>query len=150
MNPTPPRTVIAAVVAVVLLGGCSSTAKKTTAAATAAKATTTVKASPSVRKGIGASNASGDVTLGKFTPAKASKDTFAHILVKVTNHSSKASVYFVTVAAESADGKTQYDTTVVTVNSLKPGQSATADGAFLKKVPKGAKLSLAEVQRTAA
>jgi hypothetical protein len=47
--------------------------------------------------------------------------------VKITNNSSKASNYIVEIVFESADGSTQIDTSMVAVNSLAPGQSATED-----------------------
>jgi len=47
--------------------------------------------------------------------------------VKVTNNSSKASSYVITVAFESADGTTQIDTGNVAIQNLAPGQSTVQD-----------------------
>ena len=69
--------------------------------------------------------------------------------VKITNSSSKRSDYFVTVAAESPDGATRIDETMVSVMGLDPGQNATEKGIFSKDVPADAVLKVLEVQRTA-
>lgn len=49
--------------------------------------------------------------------------------VVVTNHSSKASNYIVTIAFDSADGKTQLGTGEAAVNDLQPGQSSAPQSA---------------------
>lgn len=54
----------------------------------------------------------------------------AHL--NVTNHSSKASNYIITVAFDSPDGKTQLDTGNANVQNLAPGQSSQQDAPSLK------------------
>lgn len=53
--------------------------------------------------------------------------------LSVTNNSSKPSNYLVSVAFESADGKTQLDTAGATVQNLAPGQTAATDATSLKR-----------------
>ncbi len=76
----------------------------------------------------------------------------SQVPVTITNHSSKRSDYFVTVALESADGKTQIDTSTVIVQNLEPGQGTVQTGDFLATMttapPAGAKVVLQSVQRT--
>jgi hypothetical protein len=112
-------------------------------------ATPSTTPSAGVSHGIGSQDASGDVKLGKYT---ADSVGFGHVQVTVTNHSSKRSDYLITVALESGNGRTQYDTALVTVQNLEPAQSSNQDGAFVSltsKPPATAKLTLKEVERTA-
>jgi hypothetical protein len=53
--------------------------------------------------------------------------------IKITNNSSKASTYSVDIAFESADGSVQHDTSMVFVDNLEPGQSATEEASSLKE-----------------
>lgn len=72
------------------------------------------------------------------------KDSLGDISAKVliTNHSSKASNYLVTLAFDSPDGKTQLGTGLAAVNDLQPGQKSpqnvasfvTATGKFVCRV----------------
>ena len=58
-----------------------------------------------VSRGVGAQDASGDVTLGSWN-----YDALVGVVkapVTVTNHSTKRSDYDITLALETADGKTQ-------------------------------------------
>ena len=111
--------------------------------------TPTTNQSSGVSQGIGSQNASGDVKLGSYTTDAAQ---FGHVAVTITNHSSKRSDYLITVAVESADGHTQYDTADVYVQNLEPGQTTSQDGIFANaptKPPATAKLVLKSVERTA-
>ncbi|MEO5724694.1 MAG: hypothetical protein ABIQ39_06945 [Ilumatobacteraceae bacterium] len=74
--------------------------------------------------------------------------SFVYAQVVITNNSSKASTYFVTVVAESPDGLTRYGDTIVSVTALAPGQRTTEKGIFLKDIPADAVLKVAQVQRT--
>jgi hypothetical protein len=98
-------------------------------------------------KGLGSSDASADVTSVRLLPPDAIG--VSYVEVAITNHSSKASDYFVTVTADSADGATRYDETIVSVMGLNPNQTSTEKGIFSKDVPADAKLTVTEVQRTA-
>jgi hypothetical protein len=69
--------------------------------------------------------------------------------VNVTNNSSKASSYFITIVAESADGATKYDDTIVMITDLAPGQTMTEESIFTNEIPEGAICRVTEVQRTA-
>lgn len=129
-----------------LLAGCSSTGKSSGGGSTTAKP----RASTSVSHNIGSKDASADVTVGAVTVD--STLGLPSAPVTVVNHSSKRSHYLITIALESADGKTQIDSTIVAVNDLDPGQSAkeTAQFATTEKLPTGAKAVLKSVDRIAA
>lgn len=105
-----------------------------------------------VSQGVAAQDASHDVQVGAL---RVRKDfgvvTDALVRVTVTNRSSKRSDYIITVALESANGKTQIDTADVFVQNLEPGQTKSDTGDFLsvQRVPKHYKLVLQEVERTA-
>lgn len=71
----------------------------------------------------------------------------------ITNHSSKPSNYLVTIAFESADGKTQYGTGTITVQDLNPGQSSspqTADSLNTSAAPSGFTCAISQLDRFAA
>lgn len=68
----------------------------------------------------------------------------------VTNHTSKQSNYLITVAFESPDGETQYDTAPAAVQNLQPGQSAQTDATSAKDATAGFTCKVAEVTRLAA
>jgi len=74
---------------------------------------------------------------------------YSYAKVTITNNSSKPSDYFITVVAESADGATRYDDTIVTAMALNSGQTTTVKGPFLNELPAGAVCKVSEVQRTA-
>lgn len=125
----------------------SAQAKAPSSKAAAPKTTvTTPSTSASIGTGLGTKDASGDVVFGKPT----SDGAFATAPVKITNHSSKRSDYFIDVSIESADGKTQYDTSTVISQSVEPGQTANEKATFFKtqQVPAGAKLSIKSIQRS--
>lgn len=69
--------------------------------------------------------------------------------IKITNHSSKPSNYIVEVAFESADGSTQIDTSMVAVNNLQPGQSATEDAVTFGEAPSDFVCKITDVTRYA-
>ena len=97
--------------------------------------------------GLGSKDAAGDInSLDCGAPDSLG---FINPTVNVTNNSSKPSTYFITVAAESADGATKYDDTVIMITNLAPGQTMTEEGMFLNDIPEGAVCKITEVQRTA-
>ena len=100
-----------------------------------------------ISTGLGSKDATDDVnSLDCGTPDSLG---FINPSVNVTNNSSKSSTYFITVTAESADGATKYDDTVIMITSLAPGQTMTEEGMFLNDIPTGAVCKITEVQRTA-
>ena len=101
-----------------------------------------------VSKGLGTKDASGDVS--ELALAEPDAIGIRYVTAKVTNNSSKRSNYIVEVSIESADGKTQIDTTTVVVNNLEPGQSTDAKTpATTKDVPADATVTLKSVTRLA-
>ena len=72
-----------------------------------------------------------------------------NVTAKVTNNSSKRSNYIISVAVESADGKTQITTTAMAVNDLEPGQTTTAKGLVTEEIPADAKVVVKDVTRYA-
>lgn len=99
-----------------------------------------------ISKGLGSQDASGDISIGKI------KTDFGFTTVQIIakNNSEKRSNYMVSVSAESADGKTQYDSSPAFINNVEPGQTATGDALFTKEFPSGAKVVVKEVSRTSA
>jgi hypothetical protein len=136
---------------------CSSSGKagNTTTTATAKATTSSAKASPkasnSVSHELGSQDASKDVTLGAITIEPTL--SIPQVPVTVTNHSSKRSNYIIEVSLESADGKTQLDTTTVAVENLEPRQASKQTAQFVgminKPLPAGAKTVLKSVDRLA-
>lgn len=123
----------------------SGSKTKTTATTTAGSSSAT----NTVSKGAGARDATADVS--DLRLAEPDAIGFREVMAKITNNSSKRSNYFINVAIESADGKTQIDTATLFVNSLEPGQSTEAKGISTSKdVPADAKLTLKSVTRLAA
>ncbi len=102
---------------------------------------------PSVSKGLGTKDASADV--GPVT-MDAAAGGLRKVRVTITNNSSGRSNYVVQVAAESADGGTQYDATGFVVTNLEPGQSSPQESFFTKDIPADAKLVVKSVQRNSA
>jgi pyruvate/2-oxoglutarate dehydrogenase complex dihydrolipoamide acyltransferase (E2) component len=75
----------------------------------------------------------------------------SYIHIPVTNDSSKASTYMIDIAVESADGATQYKTTVAFLNDVQPGQSASAESMVAwgsEGMPGDATVRITEVDRT--
>lgn len=69
--------------------------------------------------------------------------------VKITNNSSKPSNYIINIAFESSDGATQIDTSMVAVNNLQPGQSATEKAVSFSDAPRDFVCKVAGVTRYA-
>jgi hypothetical protein len=88
-----------------------------------------------------------DVAITSCAPDQAG---FAAAKVTVTNHSSKASNYAITITFESADGKTQIGTGLVAVNGLAPGQQSNEDTSSLKEATPGYTCKVSEILRYAA
>jgi len=59
--------------------------------------------------------------------------------VTVTNNSKNASSYIGTVIFESADGKTQFGTGAILIDSLEPGQTKVDEAMMLEELPGNAK-----------
>ena len=97
--------------------------------------------------GLGSKDATADINSLECGTPDAIGMTYPS--VSVTNNSSKASDYFITIVAESADGATKYDDTIVMITGLAPGQTMTEEGMFTNELPEGAVCKITEVQRTA-
>jgi hypothetical protein len=113
----------------------------------AASTTAGAQATPGQAGGGSKANpAADDVKLGEL-----SFDGFgyASAAVTVTNHSSKASNYQVSVELVDTAGNRVADSFVY-VSDLAPGQSSDEKAAFLKKVPESSTLKLVKVERYAA
>ncbi len=115
------------------------------------KSTSTTNDNPAVAgvdKGIGSNDASADVS--GATLAAPDAIGFRHIEVTVTNNSSKRSNYLIDLSIESANGATQYDTTIASVNNLEPGQTTVADAlSVTKDIPVDAIVKVKTVTRLA-
>jgi hypothetical protein len=127
--------------------GTKADAKAPTATEAPAKKETTTTEAPKVSKGLGSKDATADVGKPVLDPPDIIGSVYVH--VPVTNHSSKRSDYFIDITAESADGKTQIDTTTAFVQNVEPGQSADAKTLFLNDIPAGTQVRITGVQRTA-
>lgn len=136
--------------AAAMLAGCGSSAgsdgaSDTTKPAADAKVEETETTEGDITQGLGSKDASADAG----EPTCANDSGMGTGKVPVTNNSSKRSDYSITVAAESADGKTQIETTYASAEAVEPGQSAEAELYFSKELPAGAVCKVKEVQRTA-
>jgi hypothetical protein len=134
-------TIGTAVAALGIIAGCTS----------ADASSPDTSPAPKVSKGVGARDATKDVVLGTYTHPHTYFE-LPEVPVTVTNHSSKRSTYFITVALESPDGKTKYDDTIVVVNGLEPGQTTEETASFLSWHDTGVypvKPVAKEIQRTA-
>jgi hypothetical protein len=103
-----------------------------------------------VSTALGTKDATGDVALAKTVTFDDAG--IAHVIMTVTNHSSKPSNYLIDVAVNSADGKTQLDTATALVSNLDPGQRSVQDLVFsslTKAQAKTALVTLKSVFRTA-
>ena len=95
--------------------------------------------------GLGSSSANKDVKI-----TKCATDDIGDVdaVVKITNHSSKASDYTVTVEYDNKAGD-QIDTGDVFVQNLRPGQTTAKHAASMESAPKrGFTCKISEVQRT--
>jgi len=103
--------------------------------------------SDTIGTGLGSSDATGDIdSIDCGTPDAIG---VSYPTVKVTNRSSKASTYFITIVAESSDGSVLHDTTIISIMSLQPNQTTTEKGIFTKEIPSGSICKISEIQRTA-
>lgn len=74
-----------------------------------------------------------------FGTAKTDALGLTEVPVTILNTSDETVSPMLSIAAESADGKTKYASTAVIVSDLAPGQTAKETASFLEKVPAGAK-----------
>lgn len=105
--------------------------------------------SAKVSTGLGSSDATADVSAPTIVRDGPVDFQIVYGQVTITNKSSKRSDYFVTVVAESPDGATRHDETIVSVTGLEPDQTSTEKGIFGKDIPADAVLKVQKVQRTA-
>jgi hypothetical protein len=104
------------------------------------------EANGGISTGAGPQDASADVGTPAVDPPEFG---LSHVRIPVTNNSSKRSDYWIEMSVTSADGATQYDTTIATLSNVEPGQSATAETVITKDFPADALVKITEVQRTA-
>ena len=128
--------IVALVIGVAAVGGGASSSKSSKSP------------SSGVSSAIGSNDATADVT--SIQVGAPDLIGFRSVTLGVTNHSSERSNYWIELSIESPDGKTQYDTTVATVNNLEPGQTSAPTAGITEKVPDDAVAKLKTVQRTAA
>ena len=131
---------------VVLMGGCAALIG---GAASQINNDAAEVAEGGVSNGIGSKDATADVGTPTMTPADSLG--FSTVQIPVTNNSSGRSNYWIDVVIESADGATQFESTMAIVNDLDPGQSATAETMPInaESIPADAVVRLTTVQRTA-
>ena len=134
------------VVAAATSSGGSDSSNSATETATADE--TNQGSSNTIATGLGSKDASDDVL--DISCKGPDALGFSTATVKVMNHSSKASDYFITITAASADESTKYDDTIITILNLAPNQTMSEEGLFTNELPSGAVCSVTEVQRTAA
>lgn len=93
---------------------------------------------------VGFRDLKADVKVGEMT-----RDEYGYVSVPVTvtNTSSTRMTYDVSLAAETADGKTQLATTSAFAENLGPGQTATVDADFFDEVPRDAVFTVTAVDR---
>lgn len=137
---------LGAVVAIIGISvAASGGSDKTNTATTTGNAGVTTT---TVAKGLGSKDASADVHLGALGAPDVLKMRTATLTI--TNNSSKRSDYYIELSAESADGKTQYDTAAATATNVEPGQTTNGDVLpFTKTMPADAVVVVKSVQRTA-
>lgn len=102
---------------------------------------TTAKPSPAVTGAAADITISGCVTSDFGSPE-------AHLTIK--NNSSKTSNYIITIAFDSPDGGTQYDTGLAAVDNLTPGQTSQTDATAFKQVSTKFVCKIASATRYAA
>src|SRR5664280_938723 len=138
-------------------GGKSATTGSPAAVATSDPAAPTPRAAaapvappaPNAAATTGGKNPADDVVV---TSCATDDAGYAGAKIRITNNSSKASNYLVTVTFESPDGATQVGTGIASVNSLQPGQATDEDvNAFKQPTsPYICKVNAADVTRYAA
>lgn len=103
---------------------------------------------PGVTASSGAHPAANDVSITQCGLDSTTETPQA--TVHITNHSSSESNYAVTVAFNSSDGKTQYDTGLAAADNLGTGQSTDQTAVSLKSgVPGGFTCKVVNVTRYA-
>ena len=142
-----PVALIALIVLIMAVSGGDDNKNNSTASTTASSGST----ASGVSKGIGANDAAADVTVVKLGDVDVLG--FRKAELKITNNSSKRSNYIIELSLESADGKTQLDTSTVTATNVDPGQSTGGNVLPFTKVknaPADAVIKIKTVSRTAA
>lgn len=133
------------IAAIIILSVASQSGSDTTSSNTNSPSNTNLT-SDTIGTGLGSSDATGDIdSIDCGTPDAIG---ISYPTVKVTNRSSKASDYFITVVAESSDGSVRYDSTIISIMSLQPNQTTTEKGFFTKEIPSGSICKISEIQRT--
>lgn len=139
--------IVGAIVLIVIISAIASSSgskKSTTSSAPSTKSST-----GSSKQQTGPLDHSADVQITSCTTDPTISAPTAKLTV--TNSSSKPSDYYITVAFESKDGATQYDTGNAFVQNLGPGQSSTQDAPSLKQdIPAGFTCKLVSADRTSA
>lgn len=133
----------------VVIGGCGALVVGGVAAVDEA-ADQAAESNGGISNGVGSADATADVG----TPVLEAPDAIgvSYIRIPVTNNSSGRSDYFIEMVVESADGATQYETTLASLSAVEPGQSATAEGMVAwgsDPMPADATARVTTVQRTA-
>lgn len=137
---------IGVVIIAAAAGGSGKTNETSQGAAKPASADES--SSNEISQGIGANDASGDII--SLDCGQADVLGFRTPKVTVKNKSSKPSDYTIKIVAETADGQTRYDDTILTITALNPGQTTAADGLpMTADIPAGAVCKVSEVERTA-
>lgn len=131
--PMPIRVLVVGVATIATAGACGSS-----------KAKSSDNGSKSVQA---AGSGAADVALGACS--NDSTLNLGEAQVTITNHTSKTSNYLVTIAADSADGKTQIGTGNASAENLQAGQSTTVKAQFTEAIPAGAVCKVAQVDRYA-
>lgn len=109
--------------------------------------TTTVKSGGNSSQSDGFHEPADDVKI-----AKCSSDSLGQLMASltITNHSSKASNYLVTLVFESSDGSTQLDSSFASASELQPGQNTTVEAISFKDAPGAFRCRITDVSRYAA
>lgn len=113
------------------------------------KSVTTTTAAISQQAPSSDNPAINDVSITKCELKTEFQTAYPDALVAVTNHSSKTSDYYVTVAFDNPDGS-QFDTGIASVHTLAAGQSGSDTARSLKEgAPNGITCKITDVSRTA-
>lgn len=103
-----------------------------------------------VRQGAGSADASADVKLGPWKrDVVAGEFLTTSGTLEITNHSGKASSYYIEVRLTDGDG-TQIDTPAAVMSVVEPGQKARTKWVSVEDPGESGKVTLLTVQRTAA
>lgn len=104
---------------------------------------------PTIGRGFGTKDATGDVTLVSCPAVETrSGSSRGTAKFKIVNTTGKRSSYSITYVTESPDGTIRYESGYVSVQDLEPGQLYETDDS-LYRTPADARCRLTEVQRTA-